>query len=89
MIIDVGVEIIEWQKVSHNAAIMFSHKFTVWKDDIQKLLQPDAWSEFNTCCRFRSHHYDNGRGEFKWTRNFRISCQVTVLDMEIPTSNNG
>ena len=61
MVIDVGVEIIESQKVSHDAAIMSSYKFIVWKDDVQNLLQPDAWLEFITCRRFRFHHYDNGR----------------------------
>ena len=65
MVIDVCVEIIELQKVSHDAAIMSFYKFSVWKDDVEKLLQPDAWFKFITCCRFRSHHHDNGRGESK------------------------
>ena len=68
MVIDVGIEIIELQKVSYDAAIISSYKLTVWKDDVEKLLQLDAWPEFITCRRFCSHHYDNSRGESKRTR---------------------
>ena len=68
MVIDVGVEIIELQKVSHDAATMASYKLTVWKDNIEKLLQPEVWPEFITCRSFPSHHYNNGHGKSKWTQ---------------------
>ena len=47
---------------------MSSYKLIVWKDDVEKLLLQDAWPEFIICRRFHSHHYDNCRGESKWTR---------------------
>ena len=84
MVIDVSVEIIKLQKVTHDATIMSSYKLTAWKDDVEKLLQPDAWPEFITCRHFHSHHCDNRvLVNLRGPGSFRISCQVTVLDIEI------
>ena len=62
MVADTGVEIINIKKILHVDAPMTSYKLTVWRDAVDKLLQPTAWSEFITCCRWvrpRRHRDDN------------------------------
>ena len=65
MVADTGVEKIDIKKISHVDAPMTSYKLTVWRDAVDKLLQPTAWPEFITCRRWvrpHRHRNDNTHG---------------------------
>ena len=51
MIADTGVTLIEVNKPSHDNAMMTSYKVTVWRDDEECLMKPDAWPRFISCRR--------------------------------------
>ena len=44
--------------------MMTSHKVTVWRNDEERLIKPDAWSRFISCrryvrlCRRRQEHHE-------------------------------
>jgi hypothetical protein len=70
MIVDNRVEILDIVKVSHEKANMTSYKVTIWADDEDRLMQPDAWPRFISCCRFvRPRRTDDRRAHDRWNRD--------------------
>ena len=52
MIADTGVEILDLILLSHENATMASYKVSIWKDDEEQLMKPDAWPQFISCRRY-------------------------------------
>ena len=80
MIVDTGVEILNLILLSHENATMALYKLSIWKDDEEQLMKPDAWPQFISCRRYvrsrrrnddhcdwgnwRNSHSDDGYGVF-------------------------
>ena len=52
MIADTGEEILDFILLSHENATMASYKVSIWKDDEERLMKPDAWSQFISYRRY-------------------------------------
>ena len=52
MIADTGVEILDLILLSHENATMASYKDSIWKDDEERLMKPDAWPQ---CISYRRY----------------------------------
>ncbi len=50
MIADTGVMPIQGNKLLHDDAVMTSYKVSVWRDDEERLMKPDAQPHFISCC---------------------------------------
>ncbi len=63
MIADTGVDILDIKMLSYEDASMKSFKVTVWRDDEERLMKPDAWPRYISCRRYvrpRRHNEDWG-----------------------------
>ena len=52
MIVDTVVTLIKVNKLSHDNVMMISCKVTVWRYDEERLMKPDAWPRFISCCSY-------------------------------------
>ena len=77
MIADTGVTPIQVNKLSHGDAMMTSYKVTVWRDDEERLMKPDAWPRFISCRRYV--HPRRHRQEYHEWDNWHHNDAVNVV----------